>query len=437
MKGYRKLQSPPLYNPELLKVIKKILLALSIFLLCITWLNGWHIASFSFLVLVVYFSLWFKFGINLPQHHQELTMLWGLWAMITLCILTTGGGYDHFLLPWYGILATMASFAVKERQGLWWLAIAITTAIAIGILGHINFPSTTALTADTRKIISLINFSLELGTIAALILTYRKRLQKYQRKVAKAMTELDKEAEYRIKAEDKAIQLVAERDALLTSVGRDFLAPLDIIQQTSARLSETLSNSPKQLLSLETITRNGSRLWRLVDELLLLSLVESGDYQMQHTYLLPLLRKVVREQNGLAKPHQVEFSLQCHTELEALELTLDLEKFSLALKNCLLYSLQESSPGQILIQLTIDEAFIYISIEYQGHQLTEQQYSTLFSPHYGHTLNATKDLPISAYALLIAATIVEKHQGTIKAQAIENSILGNQIIIQLPVKPKN
>lgn len=144
------------------------------------------------------------------------------------------------------------------------------------------------------------------------------------------------------------------KNALYTNITHEFRTPLTVIKGMASTMKSNLEKKELDGLenSLELINRNSDGLLKLVNEMLDLAKIESGNMTLQliQTDIIPFVKYLTQSFHSLAEEKGVSFSV--YSELDHLEMDFDVNKFSAIVTNLLSNAIKFTSEnGEVLVRI--------------------------------------------------------------------------------------
>jgi two-component system phosphate regulon sensor histidine kinase PhoR len=189
--------------------------------------------------------------------------------------------------------------------------------------------------------------------------------------------------------------------------------------------------APQQARMLDVIGRNTRRLRELIEELLVLSNIESGTVQ---TARHPVdLAELVEAAAAAIVPAAAEAEVGLHTEVRGpLRLTADAEQLDRALMNLLANAVKFTPAGgtvSLLARREDDE--VIIAVADTGMGIPQGEQDALFTRFFRASNAVREAVPGIGLGLAIVGTVVGNHHGRIDVQSTEG--VGTTFTIHLPV----
>ncbi len=226
--------------------------------------------------------------------------------------------------------------------------------------------------------------------------------------------------------------LEKNREELLANVSHELKNPLTTIRAYLTMLSRGKLGevNEKQLKALQSSDRNADRLLRLINELLLLSRLQSGKMQLDER---PFGLKGVAEEvlEGLrpqAEQARVQVSLAPSPEAFVRG---DRERIAEAAYNLLENAIQFSRPGtEVEAKISVEGSLVSLSIKDQGIGIDSGDLSGLFDP-YNRPRHTEGARSFRGLGLPIVSKIVNLHGG--RVDAVSKLGEGSTFTLTLPV----
>ncbi len=228
------------------------------------------------------------------------------------------------------------------------------------------------------------------------------------------------------------------RNSLYTNITHEFRTPLTVILGMVDSLKSTIID--KQLKgaehSLELIKRNGKNLLRLVNEMLDLSKLESGNMELQliQADVIPFVKYLSESFHSLAQEKQI--SLTVYSEIDELLMDFDANKLSVIISNVLSNAVKFTpSGGKIIVHLNQicnnKDEFFFIKIKDNGLGIPEEEIDNIFNRFYQVDNSSSHRDEGTGIGLALSKEFVELMNGVIEVKS--NSGKGSEFIIQLPI----
>ncbi|GIE90764.1 sensor histidine kinase [Actinoplanes regularis] len=241
----------------------------------------------------------------------------------------------------------------------------------------------------------------------------------------------------RRRAEELAIELARTKDEFLAMVTHELRNPLAAITGTVTLLQEAFDDltHDEQRHYLNIVTRNAERLSVMADDLLDLARLESGHLAINPTStdLCAIIRQAVDAASTAA-----DKDLTITTQLpEQLELHADPDRLRQVADNLVSNAVKYTpAGGTITITAALDDTDRNItwSVTDTGIGIPAAERPRLFRRFYRASSALDRRIPGTGLGLVIARTIIERHQGTITLSDHDGP--GTTFTIEIPIKPK-
>lgn len=215
------------------------------------------------------------------------------------------------------------------------------------------------------------------------------------------------------------------RKDFVANVSHELRTPLSMLQGYSEALLDDIAGTAEERKELAKIIYEESlRMGRLVHNLLDLSKMETGNFEMECTEIniKSLLERVKRKFSALSKEQGVELALKIHTG--ELSIVGDEDRLEQVLTNLMDNALRHS-PQDSRIRMTAKpvheagENGVWIEVADQGEGIGEEDLQYIFERFYKADKARTREVPIMKEAagtglgLAIVKNIVEAHGGRV------------------------
>lgn len=224
------------------------------------------------------------------------------------------------------------------------------------------------------------------------------------------------------------------KNEFLGMAAHDLRNPLGIINLYSAYLLEELDPAlPADLAALVAEIQTASEFMvALVDDLLDLSIIESGKLQLELTPVdvVALVQQNVRRNQVLANRKAIRLDLTVDPDLPPV--TLDTTKIEQVLNN-LIGNAVKYSPAASVVRVYIARVgdAVAISIADSGPGIPAEEWDRLFRPFTRLTARPTGGEKSSGLGLAICRRIVEGHRGTLDLTSTDGA--GSTFVFTLPI----
>ncbi len=228
------------------------------------------------------------------------------------------------------------------------------------------------------------------------------------------------------------------KNSLYTNITHEFRTPLTVILGMADSLKSNVENKHLKGAehALEMIRRNGKNLLRLVNEMLDLSKLESGNMKLQliQADVIPFVKYLSESFHSLAEEKQI--NLTVYSEIDALMMDFDLNKLSVIISNLLSNAIKFTQPGgKIIVHLNSvlihKKSFLFIKVKDNGLGISNEEIHHIFNRFYQVNNSSSYREEGTGIGLALTKEFVELMNGTIAVKSLSGK--GSEFIIQLPI----
>ncbi|MED0995332.1 envelope stress sensor histidine kinase HitS [Bacillus mobilis] len=219
------------------------------------------------------------------------------------------------------------------------------------------------------------------------------------------------------------------RQEFVSNVSHEIQSPLTSIKGFARALQDDNLSEEKRKHYLTIIETETTRLSKLSQNLLKLTLLESEEYTPERvTYRLDQqLKQIVLNSEPLWAEKEIELELN----LEKVHITADQESISQVWINLIHNSIKFTpSCGTIKIQLQEHEKVVEVRIRDSGIGISEKQKQHIFERFYKADSSRNRAYGGSGLGLAIVKKVLDLHQGEIKVESEEGN--GTEFIVCIP-----
>lgn len=265
------------------------------------------------------------------------------------------------------------------------------------------------------------------STVAGLARARAVEAERRREEADRALAELEELTRERDRMQAEAVQAEAVRRSdelktvLLRSISHDLRTPLtSIIAGGSALGSETLMAEERAELS-EGIVAEGSRLSRLVENLLDMSRLEAGKAE-PHRGPVDLAEVLEAARQGQGKAESIRLALDAELPM----VNADAAQLERAFANLLENAVRYGNGRPVQVRSRVVGGNIVVRVVDQGPGIPEGEWGRLFEPfQHGAAANAGSGL-----GLAIAKGFVEANGGEIAVESLPGQ--GTSFVVTLP-----
>ncbi|WP_242254314.1 envelope stress sensor histidine kinase HitS [Bacillus cereus group sp. BfR-BA-01379] len=219
------------------------------------------------------------------------------------------------------------------------------------------------------------------------------------------------------------------RQEFVSNVSHEIQSPLTSIKGFARALQDNNISEEKRTHYLTIIETETTRLSKLSQNLLKLTLLESEEYTPERvTYQLDQqLKQVVLNSEPLWAEKEIELEL----DLDKVHVTADQESMSQVWINLIHNSIKFTpNGGTITIQLQEHEKVVEVRIRDSGIGISEEQKQHIFERFYKADSSRNRAYGGSGLGLAIVKKVLDLHQGDIKVESKEGN--GTEFIVRIP-----
>jgi signal transduction histidine kinase/DNA-binding response OmpR family regulator len=239
---------------------------------------------------------------------------------------------------------------------------------------------------------------------------------------------------------EKLVALDKMKSKMYANITHEFRTPLTVVLGMAETLKTNVANQhfDGAEKSLEMIRRNGKNLLNLVNELLDLTKVESGNMELNlvQTDTIPFVKYLSESFHSLAESKKI--NLTVYSEIETLEMDIDVNKMASIISNLLSNAVKFTPPqGKIIVHLTKvrknQQEFFVIKVQDNGKGLAHSDIPNLFDRFYQVSDTSGKQEG-TGIGLSLTKGFVTLMNGTISVESTLNK--GSTFMVQIPVTNK-
>lgn len=240
---------------------------------------------------------------------------------------------------------------------------------------------------------------------------------------------------------EKAIHLESIKNEFFANISHEFKTPLNIILGSMQLLNQNIQNDNITIDKLKrcsgTIKQNSYRLLRLVNNLIDMSRIDTGYYELQlsNNNIVSIIEDIT-----LSVVHYVEnknISLIFDTEVEEEFIACDPDKIERIMLNLLSNAIKYTDVGgTISVDLKSDNKNIIVCVKDNGAGMPNNKLDIIFDRFGQVNSSLTKKCEGSGIGLSLVKSLIEMHGGSIDVRSEVGK--GSEFIFKLPIlKIKN
>ena len=179
------------------------------------------------------------------------------------------------------------------------------------------------------------------------------------------------------------------KNSLFTNITHEFRTPLTVIKGMAGSIKSNLENKQFDDLenSLEMIDRNSDSLLHLVNEMLDLAKIESGNMELQLVQddVIPFLKYLSESFSSLAEENQINLTI--YSEIDVLIMDFDTNKLTSVISNLLSNAVKFTPElGKIIVHINQikqkENTYLFIKIKDSGIGISHKELPNIFNRFY-------------------------------------------------------
>lgn len=389
-------------------VIKKYFIAELSFgtvLMCILLVTVWLMSidlliqySLVFLLLIVIAWTSFFFVKRLEYvilFMKTTTLLATLYFVARMGGLMTSGGIIII-----GIQAVTHTIIFRNYKWMFFIYSLFILSICLLLIFSPYFPSNDLITPSQNLYLFSTNLIVITSFVFIFVLYAVNLYSKLEQKEAQRQKELN-EAKTR----------------LYTNITHEFRTPLTVILGLADAMK--IKQDENEEAKIDTIIKNGKNLLQLVDQMLDLSKLESGNLTVNkiHGNIIPFLRYVFQLQEYYAM--EKNLSMSFNAESQSYEMDFDPEKTTTIVSNFLSNAIKFTpSGGKVDMNIHTSENYLFIEIKDTGIGIPKEKLEKIFERFYQVDDKNTRKAGGTGIGLSLTKELVNLLNGTIGISSI-------------------
>lgn len=241
--------------------------------------------------------------------------------------------------------------------------------------------------------------------------------------------------EMAVEAEKRLTELNELKDKYLGIAAHDLRNPLSSIRGMSEMLIEMDVDKDTQKSFVESINRVSNQMLTLINDLLDVSVIESGGFKLNFTE--GNLSDLIDERAGIATVNAKRKKITLSTDLQKVSNCMfDADRFRQVADNLITNAIK-FSPAETNIHLTCQEMgnSIEIAVSDQGPGIPPEEIHKLFGTFQTLSTRPTGGEKSTGLGLSIAKQIVDSHGGNIE---VESKIgIGTTFVVRIPIEKQS
>jgi signal transduction histidine kinase/ligand-binding sensor domain-containing protein/DNA-binding response OmpR family regulator len=222
------------------------------------------------------------------------------------------------------------------------------------------------------------------------------------------------------------------KSQFFANISHEFRTPLTLILGQIDSVMSSLAQT-KEKAKLQVANRNARRLLTLINQLLDLSKLESGNMELNAAQynIVSFLKSLFYSFESLATTQKIK--LKFETEADFIPVVFDLDKMEKVFYNLVSNALKFTREhGEIKIEIVvIDSIYVEIRVADNGLGIPENHLPNIFDRFYQVDNSTTRNFEGSGIGLALVKELVELHGGMVKVESREGE--GSVFFVMLPL----
>lgn len=387
--------------------------------LVILLITGWIISA----KLIVEFSLVYipimvigMIGFYTVKRTSAVILLFKIVMIIvsSIYIIRMGGLFTSGGLFLLSVQAVTSTVILRNFRRMFIVAALFVVSMSILIFFQPMFPTENVLSPKQNAII----FAMVLFQVTAWIFFFSLY-------AVNLFTSLEHRETQRQK------ELNDAKTRLYTNITHEFRTPLTVILGLADSVKAQGNGSETQHKKMDTIIKNAKNLLQLVDQMLDLSKLESGNLTVNkiHGNIIPFLRYIFQLHEFYAEEKNIQLTF--HAESQSYELDFDPEK-TIAIVSNLLSNAIKFTPngGQVEMSVKTLDSDICIEIKDTGIGIPKENLDKIFERFYQVDDKNTRKIGGAGIGLALTRELVNLLDGSIKVKSTNGETI---FTVKLPV----
>ncbi|HKK12853.1 MAG TPA: ATP-binding protein [Flavobacteriaceae bacterium] len=375
--------------------------------LVVLLIAGWIISA----KLIVEFCLVYipimvigMFGFYVAKSTSVIILLYKMVMILisSIYVIRMGGLFTSGGLFLMAILAVTSTVVLRNFRKIYFVVTLFVVCMIILTFFQPMFPTDNILSPKQNAII----FAMVVTTVTGWILFF-----------SFYAVSLFEQMEHRETQRQKELNDVKTR--LYTNITHEFRTPLTVILGLADAVKRNGNGSGKLYAKADTIIKNGKRLLQLVDQMLDLSKLESGNLTVNkiHGNIIPFLRYIFQLQESYAEEKNIQLSF--HAESQSYELDFDPEKTTAIVSNLLSNAIKFTPVGgKVEMNVYTSDEDIYIVIKDTGIGIPAENLEKIFERFYQADDKNTRKAGGAGIGLALTRELVNLLDGSIDVKSI-------------------
>ena len=241
-----------------------------------------------------------------------------------------------------------------------------------------------------------------------------------------------------IAEKNKTLELDNLKSKMYANISHEFRTPLTVIKGMTDYIKSNVENKQYEDLenSLEMIDRNSDSLLHLVNEMLDLAKIESGNMKLQLVQddVIPFLKYLSESFSSLAEENQINLTI--YAEIDTLIMDFDTNKLISIISNLLSNAVKFTPElGKIIVHINQirqkENTYLFVKIKDSGIGISPKELPNIFNRFYQTDTSTIRKNEGTGIGLALTKELVELMKGTIEVRSTLDK--GSEFRIMIPV----
>lgn len=353
--------------------------------------------------------------------------------------ISLGGFVPSSAVMYWSIIAPAgAMFFDSIKRSVYWFAAYLILVISAYLINDLipNYVNWN-LSDDFINVLFLMNIIGVSCIVFGILFYFVGTITELNNEIKKKSGALEKQSE-ELKKMDKI------KSRFFANISHEFRTPLTLILGL-AKKQKNNAKSPPLARDTDTTIRNANRLLQLINQLLDLSKLESGELKLQASKgdFLLFVKNATAQFESLASNKNIKLTLNGHTlnatfKEDSIEMYFDKEKMHKVVNNLLSNAVKFTPDGeQINVEVEpvdhqVDEpALVSLSIINTGTTIPEDKLPYLFDRFFQVDASSNREFEGTGIGLALVKELVELHHGQVKVKSKMNK---TSFTMEIPLK---
>lgn len=253
----------------------------------------------------------------------------------------------------------------------------------------------------------------------------------------------DKVVEDHEKEVEKVKQLEELRNEFFANISHEFKTPINMIMTTSQLMKQQLTKYGLDDIAANNIEKyiniyrqNGYRLLRLVNNLIDITKIDSGFYNIKpiNVNIISVIEDIVMSVAQFCEGNKIQLIFD--TEAEEEIISCDPDQVERIILNLISNAIKFTPPnGEIRVNIYIEDEYVAIFVQDTGRGILKEKLETIFERFVQCDDTMTRNREGSGIGLSLVQGLVNMHGGNIKVSSEEG--VGSTFEVRLPRKQVN